>query len=236
MNWINNSLHSLDQISVTTINQAIEAESASVNAIMLVGGKDIAVGIVSKIITDVAKFLNVGKNIEPLQIRETAILIINDHVLKNLKPEDFKVISDNTKKGLYGPMYDRFDGQIYLANCYKYANERQDIIESKNIQKANEQKIEKFTPEIIESLSKIKTQIPNEERRSFTKDLTKPTFKEQDEKTKLVNQFFKEFDELYRTLPFKTKNPSDKFISYQGKVVDQIEYAKIKLEEYDRAI
>ncbi len=74
------------------------------------------------ILTDVIKFFNVGKTMGQEQIVQTIRLITEDFYYFNI--EDFKLCFNNAKRGLYGKIYDRIDGNIIYEWLQKYSEER----------------------------------------------------------------------------------------------------------------
>lgn len=61
------------------------------------------------------------------QVRQTADMILEDY--SHFKPEDFKLCFSRAKKGHYGKLYDRLDGQIIMGWLMDYDNERDGEIE-----------------------------------------------------------------------------------------------------------
>ncbi len=84
---------------------------------------------VGKMIIDVAMFFNVGKMINEIQVASVANLIIEEYYY--LKPDDFKLCFNRAKKGKYGKIYDRIDGQIIFDWLNTYVEERIMFFEDK---------------------------------------------------------------------------------------------------------
>jgi hypothetical protein len=80
--------------------------------------------LLSLLLTDLVLFFNVGKIMSPAQIAQTVALILEDYDW--LCIEDLKVCFNNAKKGVYGKLYDRIDGQVILEWIDAYARERLD--------------------------------------------------------------------------------------------------------------
>lgn len=80
------------------------------------------------ILVDLVLFFEVGKTMGADQVKQTVGLILEDY--KHLKPEDFKLCFNRFKKGHYGKLYDRLDGQIILDVLMRYDNERDSEIEN----------------------------------------------------------------------------------------------------------
>lgn len=80
------------------------------------------------ILVDLVLFFEVGKTMGADQVKQTIQLILEDY--KHLKPEDFKLCFNRLKKGYYGKLYDRLDGQIILDCLAKFDAERDGEIEA----------------------------------------------------------------------------------------------------------
>lgn len=73
-------------------------------------------------IIDVIEFFSVGKTMGQNQLVQTIQLIIEDFYYFNV--EDFKLCFSNAKRGKYGKIYDRIDGNIIYEWLTEYSNER----------------------------------------------------------------------------------------------------------------
>ena len=74
------------------------------------------------LVNDLVGFFSVGKTMGQSQLVQTVQLIIEDYYYLNI--EDLKLCFNNAKKGLYGKVYDRVDGNIILGWLQQYAAER----------------------------------------------------------------------------------------------------------------
>lgn len=92
--------------------------------------------LLNMLIGDLVMFVNVGKSMTPDQIVKTVDLVIEEY--NYFKPEDFKLCFNRAKKGQYGALYDRIDGQLILSWLGEYDNERtaevEDIRQTQNTQ------------------------------------------------------------------------------------------------------
>lgn len=84
-----------------------------------------------KILNDLVDFFNVGKAMGAVQIAQTADLVIEEYYF--FKPDDFKLCFTRVKKGLYGKIYDRIDGQMILEWLHQYKQERCAMAENESI-------------------------------------------------------------------------------------------------------
>jgi len=112
--------------------------------------------IVLMMLTDIVAFFNVGKTMTPNQLAQTTELIIENYVF--LKIDDFKLLFTNAKKGDYGKVYDRIDGNIMISWIDTYLNDRMNAGESMSYLehdkvKANEKRGGSFL-EIVQQHSK----------------------------------------------------------------------------------
>lgn len=80
------------------------------------------------IVKDVLDFFSVGKTIGAMQLLETIQLIIDDFYYLNI--DDFKLCFNNAKRGVYGKIYDRIDGNVIYGWIAQYAQERACFCES----------------------------------------------------------------------------------------------------------
>lgn len=209
------------QIKATTMEEAIKAESASIASIAILK-KDTAIAVMTLLIGELILYFNVGKTMGVPQIKLTIDMLLNDLVTKNLKPEDYKVMFDDMKKGYYGNLYDRFDGQIIFKIANEYADKRASFIENESMRLAgiHKEKSHEVPTELLNVFSEVK------------KNLSVQTATERKQKEKLipynaeVTKIFSEFDKIWKEKPVNTIG---KFIEYDGKVMDQIEFLEYKL-------
>mgnify|MGYP000522076099 CR=1 FL=1 len=80
-----------------------------------------------KVLNDLVDFFSVGKSMGAVQVAQTVDLIIDEYYF--LKPDDFKLCFNRAKKGLYGKVYDRIDGQVILEWLGLYVKERNSAAE-----------------------------------------------------------------------------------------------------------
>lgn len=91
------------------------------------------------ILNDVIDFFNVGKTMGAVQVAGAADLIIDEFYF--LKPDDFKLCFNRAKKGYYGKVYDRIDGQVIFEWLNQYTNDRMTTASDTSIQEAERYKI-----------------------------------------------------------------------------------------------
>lgn len=76
-------------------------------------------------IVDLIEFFNVGKTMGESQVVSTIRLIVEDFYYLNV--EDFKLCFNNAKRGRYGKVYDRVDGNTIYEWLNRYSVERVEI-------------------------------------------------------------------------------------------------------------
>lgn len=76
-------------------------------------------------INDLLDFFSTGKTMGERQMVTTIRMIVEDFYYFNI--EDFKLCFDNAKRGKYGKIYDRIDGNIIYEWLQKYSEERTDV-------------------------------------------------------------------------------------------------------------
>lgn len=105
---------------------------------------------VGKMIIDVAMFFNVGKMINEVQVASVANLIIEEYYF--LKPDDFKLCFNRAKKGKYGKVYDRIDGQVIFDWLNTYVEERMMFFDDEGMLNHDKNKHGKGITNTIEDL------------------------------------------------------------------------------------
>lgn len=125
-----------DSLQVATVDDVLKSQSPALVTMKAELGEQKMLAILTLFITDVVKFFNVGKGMNPEQIVQTAKMVAKDYYF--LKPEDFKLCFDNAKRGKYGTIYDRMDGVIIFGWLDNYVNGRMNHAEQRSEEKHNE--------------------------------------------------------------------------------------------------
>ena len=86
--------------------------------------------LLSYAISDLVDFFNLGKTMTVEQIAQTVEMIIDEFGM--LKIDDFKLCFSRAKKGYYGQIYDRLDGQIIFLWLNTYTENRFNIAEDQS--------------------------------------------------------------------------------------------------------
>lgn len=211
-----------------------EAVTASSSCIALIATYDLEVTksntaiplMLTELIRKTALFLNVNRNMDIDQVRQTVELIMSDHVCKNLTPEDFKVCFDMIKKNRFEKnTFERFDGQIIFENLYAYANEKAIYVEQ---QKRTQHEIKKREPVSEQVLGGLKTLVEKLKKETRPKPYS-GVLVEKNTKEKNIQKYFQEFFDVWKLNPVDDK--LGKFIEYKGEVVNEEGYVKARLKE-----
>ncbi|MEG2066353.1 MAG: DUF6633 family protein [Tannerellaceae bacterium] len=99
-----------------------DSPSCSLAVINKEFGEDHLRSFMVKILNDILDFFSVGKSMGAVQLATTADLIIEEYYF--LKPDDFKLCFNRAKKGQYGKVYDRIDGQVIFDWLHTYVSDR----------------------------------------------------------------------------------------------------------------
>lgn len=220
-----------------TAIQAVESNSLSLFKIEK-AQKGTGLLLLKVLLAEVVMFFNVGKTMNDYQIHSTAELLLQDNEARNMKPEDYKVMFDNAKKGIYGKQFDRLDGQVIFEWKTAYMSERLDICEQISIKKhkglIEQNKSGEINKEgqkkVLEILKNVlETVKPPEEKNK--------NFRVKTERDIFIQKCLADFYSLWLKKPIKNKNGEEiNFIIYHEKEVDQVEYTEILLKEYDNAL
>ena len=115
---------------VKTTLQALESKSLTLIT-MRTRDKQVCETVMGYMIAKVAKKFNIGKNINPEQIRDTIESIFEDYYY--LRLSDLYLVLRNGVKGKYGQIYDRFDESVLMGWLEKYTEERFQVAEERQL-------------------------------------------------------------------------------------------------------
>lgn len=237
--WKTSPKACLEAINPGSVVEAIKSPSPAIG-FFFQDSPAKAAAILSLLITDLVKFFNVGKTMNDFQVAQTVTLILQDENMRSLKPDDFKLCFNRMKKGHYGKSYDRIDGQIIFECLNLYLHERVTEAEQMSF-KAHELVKEglmaKPDPEgqkmVLKILKEAVSQAPKVEAEKQEVKKEKKVF-EKSPRDHYIQKCFMEFFELHKKGAVKnSRGETTRFILYDGKEIDEAEYASIKLKEYD---
>lgn len=119
-----------------------DSPTCAISAIQKEFGETHLRAFMVKILNDLLDYFSVGKSMGAVQMAQTADLIIDEYFF--LKPDDFKLCFSNAKKGIYGKVYDRIDGQVIFEWLNAYNRDRALEAESLSINEASKYKSDPF--------------------------------------------------------------------------------------------
>lgn len=124
--------------NITTPEQVFDTDLPTLGCLKRTYGEDFTQAYIETWIVNICEFVNIGKNMTPAQICETASIIID--LYPYYKLADINLVFKRAKIGEYGQIYDRLDGQIILSWFSKYHRERCVEAEMLSISKADSMK------------------------------------------------------------------------------------------------
>lgn len=105
-----------------TVNDVFDSPTCSIAVVNREFGETHLRAFMVNVLNDLINFFNVGKSMSAVQVAQTADLVIEEFYY--LKPDDLKLCFTRAKKGVYGRLYDRIDGQVILEWLRQYDQER----------------------------------------------------------------------------------------------------------------
>jgi hypothetical protein len=90
-------------------------------------GEDTPVLVLEAMILSLVEYLNIGKNMTPAQIKQTAATIAAEHPTLTL--EHFAVVFQRARLGQWGEQYDRLDGVIIARWVTRYVQEIAEFVQ-----------------------------------------------------------------------------------------------------------
>lgn len=129
-----------DTLSVVTIERGVTLEKAIQgttirNLIREIGDTTLLVALAGMIL-QTAGFFNIGKSITDEQALDTASLLIDSYPHETI--EDFTLMFREAKKGKYGELYNRLDGQIIFKWMSAYLDMKAEHLEKIHCKTKNE--------------------------------------------------------------------------------------------------
>jgi hypothetical protein len=178
-------------------------------------------------ITDLNQFLNFQNIMTTPQIAETAIMILND--FNALKIDDIRVCLSNGKKGYYGALFGRMDGQIIMMWLAQYSTDRtneflriRDLAEKQRLNQKID--VSEINPEGQKKVIEILSQYAKKVDVRVEKPIVEKT-----EGQKLIQRFMSQFDKLWAKRDYEANG--GRFIKRYGRIIGQVEYVEYKLNQ-----
>lgn len=119
-------LEKLSETPVRSVSDVLKSDMPTVGDIYRMYGDGVAASVIALEIESLVKFINVGKTMNAEQQLMTAKAIVVDY--PTLTIADIKLFFQRLRKGEYGKMYDRIDGQIIIQSLGQYFSDRCDIV------------------------------------------------------------------------------------------------------------
>lgn len=120
--------------NVNTPAQVFATNLPTMGTVKKVYGDDFAQAYIETWIVNISEFINIGKNMNENQVYETAQMVLDDYPYFTLA--DINLVFKKAKKGDFGQIYDRLDGQIILSWFSKYSQIRCSEAEEQSINQA----------------------------------------------------------------------------------------------------
>lgn len=217
-----------------TITQAIGSSSPPIGRLAQIvnNGDTMVKALIAHAITDLNKFLNFQNIMTVPQIAETTEMILSDY--NALKIEDIRVCFSNGKKGHYGQLYGRLDGQIIMLWLSQYSTDRTN--EYLRIKDFNEKQAlnKKINPEEInvEGQKKVIEMMKDALKSVEVVKVEKPVREKTADEIR-IQKWLRDFTKLSIN---KNYDDSYRFIFRYGKVINSAEYLQYKVKQYDRVM
>lgn len=200
----------------------------------LKNGETVAKAAIVYAITDLAMFLNLGKerNMTVPQIAQTAEMVLQKY--NYLKLDDLKLCFNNAKQGVYGKIYDRLDGQVIFEFLNAYSDSRAVEAERLNLLVHDRQK-----KDLVDSDKVPEENRPTAEQWKGLKDNLKMLAEskkpqkapvEKTETEKMIQKYLTDFQTLWIKNGFEVSGV--KFVMVRFQRMNQVEYTEFKLKRF----
>ncbi len=111
---------------VNTVSLCFNSDTPSLAELKKDNGEDKVLSLLEIWILDINDFFNVNNKMKPGQIKETAIMVLQDFYY--LKIADLNFVFTNAKKGKYGNLYGSLDGSKIYQWFSEHDNERAGVV------------------------------------------------------------------------------------------------------------
>lgn len=143
VNWNERLSNAFLAVKAKTVNDVLAYENLPENTITSLArqyGDDKLRSVLVLCMSDMLKFFNLTQGtMHGAQVVQTILLIQEDYGYLTIA--DFKVFFNRIKKGYYGQVYNRIDGQMILSWLSQYSEERANEAAMQNEIKAHSMKI-----------------------------------------------------------------------------------------------
>jgi len=209
--------------TMTPSQIALAKEKPTLSSIVTKQSYPVVVGLITMLVADTVRMLNVGKTMTAEQALDASRLIITD--FSHLKVADIQLAFNRARAQRYGAIFDRLDSSVILGWVASYEIERQNEIIQHRVDEASKHKIKvpDISPVVLDG---IKTVLAEKKEQKVEEII---------EKTPVSTQFqifYRQFDKLY--LKFGIDNQANRFIKRYNKTMDVMEYVEYKFEQLKR--
>lgn len=209
--------------ALSTINE----HELSIVRIAKQEGENKVTAFLTYVVADLIKSFNLGKTMDESQIEFLVETIRTDYYY--LKLPELKLCFNNCKKGMYGTIYDRIDTSVVVSWIEMFLKERFNAIEKIRKQESDNHKrtLTDFHPSVVDAMKNAVYDIKKVEKKSITKTIKR----EKTEQELLIQQWFKEFDNIYMQQQNGFSDEAIRTIEIEGKKYNQNEFVIYKLEK-----
>ena len=226
----------MQKLRPSTALDVLKSESpslAKLKATLNDDGENAVKAILSILVSDLVNFFSIGKTMNVPQIGQTIDLILEDY--STMKPDDFKLCFTRAKKGYYGKVYDRIDGQVILGWLSQYDFEKADEIEHYREKESSNHKIALLAPVHADEC------IPMPE---WFKEGMKSLFEKKNKEAPasqrkphpvndMVQSWINRFNLIWMNQDYEG---GKRFIKKYGRHLDINEYLEYKSQQYNRIL
>jgi hypothetical protein len=140
---------------LTTAVACANSGLSALSALKKAHGEQKVMACLALWINDLQSFLNISAKMNAPQIMETCAMIMDDFYFLNLA--DVRLVMSRAKKGEYGQLYGRIDGQIIYQWFAEYFEERSRACSEESIHEAERanSSVRKVTDEEREKIIKM---------------------------------------------------------------------------------
>lgn len=121
--------------NINSPSQVFKTNLPTIGTVKRIYGDDFAQAYIETWIVNISEFINIGKNMNANQVYETAQMVLDEFPYFTLA--DINLVFKKAKKGDFGQIYDRLDGQIIFSWFTKYNQLRCSEAEEQSISQAN---------------------------------------------------------------------------------------------------
>lgn len=215
-------------VNPKTVADIVKSDSPSLVLIEKEAGPTVLHAMLVKIISDTLQFFNVGNTMSPSQIDMTVELIMEAYA--SYKVDDWVLCFKRAKRGDYGTVFNRIDGNVIFDWFEKYIEERD--AEFERIRLNEKKTVEKQLDAIREAVpmpDEVKELISNLKKKVAPVSTERPI--QQTDQQIRINEWLKDFENAdWHENEFKQGR---KFTKENGLIMDVSEYLEYRNEIFN---